>query len=89
MEERGLWLRDEVLKPLFRLGEDGAGAPYYVYMNVDDASHLREVLKHPEVHAPTGIYILRIHGTFVNFLDLSPAIQKDIMQRLDLAEARA
>jgi formate C-acetyltransferase len=24
--------------------------------------------------APSGVYIMRIHGTFVNFLDLSPAI---------------
>jgi formate C-acetyltransferase len=26
---------------------------------------------------------MRIHGTFVNFLDLSPAIQNDIITRLD------
>jgi formate C-acetyltransferase len=26
---------------------------------------------------------MRIHGTFVNFLDLSPAIQEDIILRLD------
>jgi formate C-acetyltransferase len=26
---------------------------------------------------------MRIHGTFVNFLDLSPAIQEDIINRLD------
>ena len=32
---------------------------------------------------PSGIYIMRIHGTFVNFLDLSPAIQEDIIARLD------
>jgi len=40
-------------------------------------------------HAPNGVYILRIHGTFVNFLDLSPAIQEDIIRRLDLSEARS
>jgi hypothetical protein len=27
---------------------------------------------------------MRIHGTFVNFLDLSPEIQQDIIKRLDL-----
>jgi len=27
---------------------------------------------------------MRIHGTFVNFLDLSPEIQQDIITRLDL-----
>jgi formate C-acetyltransferase len=26
---------------------------------------------------------MRIHGTFVNFLDLSPAIQEDIIARLE------
>mgnify|MGYP000255435934 CR=1 FL=1 len=26
---------------------------------------------------------MRIHGTFVNFLDLSPDIQEDIIKRLD------
>ena len=31
----------------------------------------------------TTAEILRIHGTFVNFLDLSPAIQQDIIKRLD------
>ena len=30
-----------------------------------------------------SVYIMRIHGTFVNFLDLSPAIQQDIITRLD------
>ena len=28
--------------------------------------------------------IMRIHGTFVNFLDLSPDIQEDIIKRLDM-----
>ena len=37
----------------------------------------------PATHAPGGIYIMRIHGTFVNFLDLSPAIQVDIIARLE------
>lgn len=43
----------------------------------------RAVLKAPTELAPSGIYIMRIHGTFVNFLDLSPAIQEDIIQRLE------
>jgi pyruvate-formate lyase len=42
------------------------------------------VLANPKEHAPSGIYIMRIHGTFVNFLDLSPEIQQDIIKRLDL-----
>lgn len=29
---------------------------------------------------------MRIHGTFVNFLDLSPAIQEDIVRRLERSE---
>ncbi|MBN1672256.1 MAG: pyruvate formate lyase family protein [Kiritimatiellae bacterium] len=83
LEAKGLWLRDRVIVPLFRLGQGVAEAPYYVYLNVDEAGHLREVLKHPQTYAPDGIYIVRIHGTFVNFLDLSPAIQRDIIERLD------
>jgi pyruvate-formate lyase len=83
LEDKGLWLRDQVIRPLFRLGETGEGAPFYVYFNVDDVSHLRKVLKDPKKYAPNGVYILRIHGTFVNFLDLSPAIQEDIMKRLE------
>ena len=44
---------------------------------------LRKVLAEPKKYAPSGVYIMRIHGTFVNFLDLSPAIQNDIITRLD------
>lgn len=40
-------------------------------------------LGNPEKYAPNGVYIMRIHGTFVNFLDLSPTIQQDIINRLD------
>lgn len=83
-------MRDNVIKPLFRLGIRTASpsgepdeSPYYVYFNVDSAGHLRQVLKNPKKYAPTGIYIMRIHGTFVNFLDLSPAIQEDIIARLE------
>jgi pyruvate-formate lyase len=83
LEEKGIWMRDNVIKPLFRLGIEPVESPYYVYFNVDSASHLRRVLKNPEKYAPSGIYIMRIHGTFVNFLDLSPAIQEDIIMRLE------
>jgi formate C-acetyltransferase len=83
LEEKGIWMRDNIIKPLFRLGIEPNESPYYVYFNVDSASHLRQVLKNPEKYAPTGIYIMRIHGTFVNFLDLSPAIQEDIIARLE------
>ena len=81
--EKGLWMRDHVIAPLFRLGQGEATAPYYVYFNIDSADHLRDVLKFPRRYAPSGVYILRIHGTFVNFLDLSPAIQEDIIVRLE------
>ena len=43
-----------------------------------------DIEKNPEKYAPSGVYIMRIHGTFVNFLDLSPEIQEDIITRLDL-----
>ena len=58
-------------------------APFYLYVNVTTAETLRKVLADPKKYAPSGVYIMRIHGTFVNFLDLSPAIQKDIIERLD------
>jgi choline trimethylamine-lyase len=77
-EGKALLLKERVLDPLF--GGDGA---FYVYFNIDEAAHLKKVLKTPRDYAPSGIYIMRIHGTFVNFLDLSPAIQQDIIQRLD------
>ena len=82
LEEKGEWLRDRIIKPLFRLGENLPETPYYVYFNVDDAEHLRAVLRDPKKYAPSGVYIMRIHGTFVNFLDLSPAIQEDIITRV-------
>ncbi len=83
IREKGEWMRDTVIRPLFRHTETVNEAPYYVYFNVDSASHLRAVLADPKKHAPTGVYIMRIHGTFVNFLDLSPAIQEDIIRRLE------
>ena len=42
-----------------------------------------DIIANPQKYAPSGVYIMRIHGTFVNFLDLSPAIQQDIITRLD------
>ncbi len=76
-------LRDYVISPLFGYGARGAVGGYYVYFNIDSADHLRAILANPTEMAPSGIYIMRIHGTFVNFLDLSPAIQEDIIMRLD------
>ncbi|MCK4981624.1 MAG: pyruvate formate lyase family protein [Victivallaceae bacterium] len=83
LENKGLWMRDRIIKPLFRLGENVKESPYYVYFNIDTAEHLRAILKSPEELVPSGVYIMRIHGTFVNFLDLSPAIQEDIIKRLE------
>ncbi len=84
LKQKSYWMRDSVIKPLMRLGEGHEEAPYYVYFNIDSVEHLRKVLDNPEKYAPTGIYIMRIHGTFVNFLDLSPAIQEDIMKRIEV-----
>lgn len=81
-EEKGVALKNQLIDPLFAFGSDQPGG-YYMYFNIDNSDNLREVLKNPEKHAPNGIYIMRIHGTFVNFLDLSPAIQEDIIARLD------
>lgn len=55
-----------------------------MYFNVTTPEMLRKVLEQPQIYAPSGVYIVRIHGTFVNFLDLSPEIQQDIIRRLDL-----
>ncbi|MDO5554322.1 MAG: pyruvate formate lyase family protein [Planctomycetia bacterium] len=83
-ENRMSSLVKRVIKPLFRFQESFTGSePYYVYFNIDSADKLRLVLSDPKKYAPDGIYIMRIHGTFVNFLDLSPAIQKDIISRLE------
>ena len=83
MEEKGLWVRDEVIVPLFGYKSDAEVTPYYVYFNVDSPQHLRKVLANPSKYAPGGIYIMRIHGTFVNFLDLSRDIQEDIIARIE------
>lgn len=76
-------LRRYVFDPVF--GFSGGKGGFYLYLNVDTAEHLRQILQNPKELVPSGIYIMRIHGTFVNFLDLSPAIQEDIINRLDPA----
>lgn len=82
-EEKGLEFKNKVMKPLFFNELNKAVAPFYLYVNVTTAEILRKVLAEPKKYAPSGVYIMRIHGTFVNFLDLSPAIQQDIITRLD------
>jgi len=84
-EGRGEQFYEFVLKPLFFAQE---GGPFYLYVNVTTPETLRKVLANPKKYAPSGVYIMRIHGTFVNFLDLSPAIQQDIIARLDLESTR-
>ena len=85
LEEKGSAFRRRVLEPLFNLsGEAPRVQPFYLYVNVTTADTLRKVLAEPGKYAPSGVYIMRIHGTFVNFLDLSPAIQEDIILRLDV-----
>ena len=88
MEERGVQFYERVVRPLFFNDLNDARAPFYLYVNVTTAETLRKVLANPKKYAPNGVYIMRIHGTFVNFLDLSPAIQEDIILRLDPASTR-
>ena len=83
-EEKGLEFRNRVIKPLFFNEANDRLSPFYLYVNVTTPEILRKVLDNPKKYAPSGVYIMRIHGTFVNFLDLSPAIQQDIIKRLDL-----
>lgn len=85
MEEKGLAFAKRVITPLFFNPHCPGTSPFYLYVNVTTPDTLRKVLAEPEKYAPSGVYIMRIHGTFVNFLDLSPAIQTDIIKRLDLA----
>ena len=82
-EGKGVQFYERVLKPLFFNPENKNRDPFYLYVNVTTADTLRKVLANPQKYAPNGVYIMRIHGTFVNFLDLSPAIQEDIILRLD------
>ena len=84
-EEKGVQFFERIVKPLFFNESVSSRAPFYLYVNVTTADTLRKVLADPSKYAPTGVYIMRIHGTFVNFLDLSPAIQEDIIKRLDPA----
>lgn len=83
-EEKGLKFRDNIVAPLFFNEYQQGVSPFYLYVNVTTPEILRKVLAEPQKYAPTGVYIMRIHGTFVNFLDLSPEIQQDIITRLDL-----
>ncbi|MCI8417565.1 MAG: hypothetical protein HFI33_08765 [Lachnospiraceae bacterium] len=87
-EERGLQFKTRVLAPTFFNERNKNIAPFYLYVNVTTPEILRKVLENPKKYAPSGVYIMRIHGTFVNFLDLSPAIQQDIIKRLDLNSTR-
>ncbi len=82
-EEKGVEFRDKIVNPLFFNPLNSGVSPFYLYVNVTTAEILRKVLANPQKYAPSGVYIMRIHGTFVNFLDLSPAIQQDIITRLD------
>ena len=84
-EGKGVEFCNKVMKPLFFNELNENVAPFYLYVNVTTAEILKKVLAEPEKYAPSGVYIMRIHGTFVNFLDLSPAIQQDIIRRLDPA----
>ena len=89
-EGKGEQFFEYVLKPLFFAKEKRSAlqGPFYLYVNVTTPETLRKVLANPKKYAPSGVYIMRIHGTFVNFLDLSPAIQQDIIARLDLESTK-
>ncbi len=84
-EEKGIEFKNNVITPLFFNEYKTGVSPFYLYVNVTTPETLRKVLANPKKYAPSGVYIMRIHGTFVNFLDLSPAIQNDIITRLDPA----
>lgn len=83
-ETKGIEFKNKVIAPLFFNPLAGEESPFYLYVNVTTPETLRKVLSNPKKYAPNGVYIMRIHGTFVNFLDLSPSIQQDIITRLDL-----
>jgi formate C-acetyltransferase len=82
--KKGIQFRDNIVAPLFFNELKEGVSPFYLYVNVTTPETLRKVLADPKKYAPSGVYIMRIHGTFVNFLDLSPEIQQDIITRLDL-----
>lgn len=81
---KGIQFYNNIVAPLFFNPQMQGVSPFYLYVNVTTPETLRKVLANPEKYAPSGVYIMRIHGTFVNFLDLSPEIQQDIITRLDL-----
>ena len=83
-EQKGAEFYENVIRPLFFNEYKEGVSPFYLYVNVTTPETLRKVLANPAKYAPSGVYIMRIHGTFVNFLDLSPEIQQDIITRLDL-----
>lgn len=83
-DEKGVEFYQNIIQPLFFNELQNGVSPFYLYVNVTTPETLRKVLANPEKYAPSGVYIMRIHGTFVNFLDLSPEIQQDIITRLDL-----
>ena len=82
--KKGIEFYNNIIKPLFFNELKEGVSPFYLYVNVTTPETLRKVLADPEKYVPSGVYIMRIHGTFVNFLDLSPEIQQDIITRLDL-----
>ncbi len=82
--EKGVEFLENIINPLFFNELNEGVSPFYLYVNVTTPETLRKVLANPAKYAPSGVYIMRIHGTFVNFLDLSPEIQQDIITRLDL-----
>jgi len=83
-EEKGVEFKNKIMMPLFYNPKKQEVSPFYLYVNVTTPEMLRKVLDQPKKYAPSGVYIMRIHGTFVNFLDLSPDIQEDIIKRLDM-----
>lgn len=83
-EEKGVEFGKKIMDPLFFNSKKEGVSPFYLYVNVTTPEMLRKVLANPKKYAPSGVYIMRIHGTFVNFLDLSPDIQEDIIKRLDM-----
>ncbi len=87
-EGKGKDFANRIMTPLFFNKEADGIKPFYLYVNVTTPETLRKVLENPKKYAPNGVYIMRIHGTFVNFLDLSPDIQQDIIMRLDLESTR-
>lgn len=68
-EQKGLDFKNRVIRPLFFNEHNNKLSPFYLYVNVTTPEILKKVLENPKKYAPSGVYIMRIHGTFVNFLD--------------------